>query len=191
MKLLNRVLPLSGSILMLLWALASVGSARVDVNVGINIPLPVYVAPAPPPVVVVPNSYVYYVPEIDVDILFYHGYWYRPHEGHWFRSRSYNGPWGHLAPHRVPAALVSLPPGYRHAPPGHQRIPHGKLKKNWSRWERERYWHHHGWDDRDRGGPGGGHGGRGREDRGLDDRGPGGQGFDDRGRGHGGHGHGR
>lgn len=192
MKSMKSLLLLMGAVFLFTTGFAVVSTAGVDVNVGINIPLPVYVAPAPPPVIVIPNSYVYYVPDIDVDILFYHGYWYRPHQGYWFTSRSYNGPWYHIAPHRVPRALVSLPPNYRHVPYGHQRIPYGHLKKNWSRWERERYWYQRGGDREDEGGPHGGHGGKGPKGKGYDDRGPGGQGFDDRGHGNGGgHGHDR
>ena len=62
--------------------------------------------------VVIPGTYIYAVPDIDVEILFYQGYWYRPHEGHWFRSKSYNGPWAYLDSHRVPRALFDLPPDY-------------------------------------------------------------------------------
>jgi hypothetical protein len=185
MKSSKTMLLFLGAFLFLVMGLATVSTARVDVNIGLSVPLPVYVAPAPPPVVVIPNTYVYYVPDINVDILFYHGYWYRPHEGHWFRARSYNGPWAHMAPNMVPPALVGLPPNWR-VPPGHQRIPHGQLKKNWSKWEREKYWQHHGWGNEGHGGPGGGYEGRGPEGRG-----PEGRGFDDRDRGPGGHGHGR
>ena len=175
-----------GTLLALITGFAGVSAAGVDVNVGINVPLPIFVAPAPPPVVVIPNSYVYYVPDIDVDILFYHGYWYRPHQGYWFRSRSYNGPWGRMSPYLVPPALIGLPPHWR--VPGHERIPYGHLKKNWYRWERDRYWYQRGWHNESRGG---GYG-RGYEERGFEGRrGPEGRGFDDRGGGPGGHGHGR
>lgn len=165
---------------LLVTVFATVGSAEVNVSIGVNVPLPVYVAPAPPPVVVIPNSYVYYVPNIDVDILFYHGYWYRPHGEFWYRSSSYNGPWRHMTHHSVPRALASLPPNYRHVPPGHQKIPYGHLKKNWSRWEKERHWHHNNWGHgRDHGRPdthdGKGHGHKGFNDydRGFDGRGHG------------------
>ena len=48
-------------------------SARVDVNVNIGLPPP-FVVSAPPPVVVIPGTYVYAVPDIDVEILFFQGY---------------------------------------------------------------------------------------------------------------------
>lgn len=150
-----------GTVFALTTVFAGASNAGVDVSVGVNVPLPLYVAPAPPPVVVIPGSYVYYVPDVDVDILFYHGYWYRPHGQYWYRSSSYNGPWHHMAPHGVPHALVSLPPNYRHMPPRYGKIPYGHLKKNWAKWERERYWHHNDWGHRgERGIPGGGYKGK-------------------------------
>jgi hypothetical protein len=92
-------------------------------------------------VAVIPGTYVYVVPDIGVDILFYHGQWYRPYGGHWYWAQSYNGPWLTLALASVPRALLDLPPGYRRLPPGYRRIPYGELHANWERWERDRYWH--------------------------------------------------
>ncbi len=115
--------------------------AQTNVNVGIKFPPPPpLVIPTPPPVMVIPNTYVYFAPEVDADILFYQGYWYRPYKGHWYKSVDYKGSWGYIGPDRVPPALLHLPPNFRHVPPGHQHIPHGQLKKNWKTWEKERHW---------------------------------------------------
>ena len=115
--------------------------AGVDINIGVNFgPPPPVVIHEPPPVVVIPGTYVYFAPTVGVDILFYHGYWYRPHEGRWYRAAGYNGPWIHIERERVPVVLHHLPPDYRHIPPGHQRIPYGHLKANWKTWENERHW---------------------------------------------------
>lgn len=156
----------------------SFAGTDVNVNIGINAPPPVvvpppppYVVPGPPEVVVIPGTYVYFVPGVDVEILFYRGHWYRPHAGHWFRARSYNGPWVNVPPGRVPPALVSIPGNYRTMPPGHNRIPYGQLKKNWSRWERERYWdNHREWREE---GHRGRHEGWGHEEKGPEERGHG------------------
>lgn len=110
---------------------------QVDVSIGLPSP---FEFQAPPPVVVISGTYVYLIPDVDVSVLFYHGHWYRPHEGHWFRARSYDGPWVYLAPGHVPHALTALPPHYRSVPYGHHRIPHGQLKANWGKWEREKHW---------------------------------------------------
>ena len=141
-----------------------------DLNIRIGTPPPVVIQ-SPPPMAVIPGTYVYMAPNVGVDILFYHGQWYRPHEGHWFSAPSYNGPWMHAAPGRVPRAILELPPGYRRLPPGHQRIPYEHVKGNWEKWEREKHWHQ---DKEWRGGGRGGqeeagrehqgHGGHGRKD---------------------------
>lgn len=104
------------------------------------LPLPAIKLLAPPQVVVIPGTYVYFPPDVDADLLFYHGYWYRPYEGRWYRGPHYNGPWGFVSPNRVPRALINLPREYRRIPPSHQRISHGQLKKNWETWEREKHW---------------------------------------------------
>jgi hypothetical protein len=126
-------------------------------------PPPPLVLHAPPPVILIPGSYAYFVPDIEVAILFYHGFWYRPYEGHWYRARHYNGPWGYLGPSRVPRALRGLPYDYRGRYHEHRHIPYGQLKKNWNRWERERYWDTHDDHDEGRHDDGRDHG-RGRDD---------------------------
>jgi len=70
--------------------------ADVDVKIGINIPLPPpIIFPAPPEVVVIPETYVYAVPDVDADIFFYGGWWWRPWEGRWYRSRYYDSGWNY------------------------------------------------------------------------------------------------
>jgi hypothetical protein len=127
-----------GAALLILTGFSAQSDARVDVGIGINIPA--YEFTAPPSLVVVPGTYVYFVPDINVDVLFYQGFWYRSHEGRWFRSKAYNGPWGLIAPTRVPGALIELPPEYRHIPPGHRHIPYREFNKNWKRWEKNKHW---------------------------------------------------
>lgn len=111
---------------------------------GIGIPLPPRLfVPAPPPVVVIPGTYAYFAPDVDVDLFFYHDHWYRPHGGIWYISGDYNGPWAHIEVGRVPRMLINPPAGFRNLPPGHERIPYGQLKKNWKTWEKERRWDRH------------------------------------------------
>ena len=137
------VLLISAMVFVVSALLPQTGFAEVDVKVGINVPLPAFVFQAPPAVVFIPGTYVYTVPDVDIDIVFYQGYWYRPYRDYWYRSTSYNGPWRHIVRERVPGVFFNLPPDYRHVPPGHQRIPYGQVKKNWKHWERERYWDRH------------------------------------------------
>jgi hypothetical protein len=131
---------LVGLIVTVLMGYSDRGFAEVNVNIGIGVPLPPLVIPAPPPVLLIPSTYVYFVPDAGVDIFFYHGHWYRPHHGHYYRATSYNGPWVTIAPSAVPKSVLYVPKDFRHVPPGHQRIHHGDLMKNWETWEKEKHW---------------------------------------------------
>jgi hypothetical protein len=127
-------------------------SAEVHVSIGIGLPAPQVVIPAPPPVVVhepppvvvIPGTYVYFAPDVGVDIFFYHGYWYRPHHGHWYRARGYNGPWHNIKGGRVPHVVRNLPPDFRHYGRRHERIRHVDLQRNWKTWEQKKHWDRHG-----------------------------------------------
>ncbi len=120
------------------------GQSMARVHIDVNIPLPpVFTFSAPPELVVIPGTYVYYCPDVDVDVFFYAGYWYRPYGGYWYRSVGYEGPWAYIA--SPPSVLVSLPPDYRIATRGFRHIPYGELHRNWRAWQRDRYWEHHNW----------------------------------------------
>jgi hypothetical protein len=120
--------------------------AGVDVGVSISLP-PLIVFAAPPEVVVIPETYVYAVPDINVDIFFYNGWWWRPWEGRWYRSRHYNSGWAYYR--NVPYFYREIPSGWRndyrdHRWKGHkwnyQRIPHQQVQGNWNNWEKNRHW---------------------------------------------------
>ena len=143
MKSKSLILSLIGILILALVVYPARVNAGVNVNIGINVPLPTVVIPAPPAVIVIAGTYIYFVPDVQADILFYRGYWYRPHQGHWYQSTSYNGPWGYIERRRVPGVLLHLPPDFRHVPPGHERIPYGQFKKNWTTWEKEKHWDKH------------------------------------------------
>jgi hypothetical protein len=120
---------------------ANLSQAQVNVNIGVFAPPPPVVVAAPPVMAVVPASpYVYYAPDITVGLYFYHGYWWRPNKGHWFRARSYRGPWRYIDNHHMPTPILRLPPDHRDIPPGHFRMSHREMKKNWRHWEREGHW---------------------------------------------------
>ena len=80
--------------------------------------LPPVALHGPHPVVMIPGTYVYRIPDIDVSILFYEGYWYRSCDGNWFWAESNNGPWGYIKPSEVPRPLIKLPPEYWQEPCG-------------------------------------------------------------------------
>jgi hypothetical protein len=101
---------------------------------------PAYAVPSAPNLVVIPGTYVYVIPGISMDILFWNGSWYRPYEGRWYMSRSHRGPWAYVRPNYVPPALTSLPGRHAWVQPGHRPIPYGQFTNNWKRWERDGYW---------------------------------------------------
>lgn len=115
-----------------------------EVNLNITIPLPGLGISAPPAMVVIPGTYAYFAPDVEADLFFYRGYWYRPYRGDWYYSAEYNGPWGRVAIGNLPPALVNLPPDYLRIPPGYERMPYHMVERNWRHWEEERYWDNHG-----------------------------------------------
>ena len=122
--------------------------AEVNVNIGIGFPLPPpIVFAAPPALVVLPDTYVYVVPDIAADIFFWNGWWWRPWEGRWYRSHYYDRGWGYY--NHVPSFYFDVDPGWRryyseHSWYGHrwnyERIPHQRVQQNWKSWQNNRYW---------------------------------------------------
>ena len=120
--------------------------AGVDVGVSISLP-PLIVFASPPEVVVIPETYVYVVPDSDVDIFFYDGWWWRPWEGRWYRSRHYDSGWAYYQ--RVPSFYGRVPSSWRNDYRDHrwggqqwnyQRIPNQQLQRNWSTWKKSNHW---------------------------------------------------
>ncbi len=157
-----------GAALLVSAGLVGTSSARVNLSIGIGIGTPTVVYPAAPPVVypapppvvipappemaVIPGTYVYYAPDVDVNLFFYHGFWWRPYRGCWYRSRYYRGPWVYTVPARVPRPVMYLPPHWRGRPERYERVPYGELRGHWRRWERDRHWDRDDrWRDHDRG----------------------------------------
>lgn len=119
---------------------------RVDVGVSIPLPPPIHFA-APPDMVVIPETYVYFVPDIDEEIFFYGGWWWRPWNGRWYRSQNYSSGWGYYQD--VPSFYREIPSGWRNdyrqhrwggRPWNYQRIPQQQVHQNWNNWERDRHW---------------------------------------------------
>jgi hypothetical protein len=110
-------------------------AARVEVAFPAPPPL---IIPAPPQLVLVPGTSLYVAPDIEGDIVFHQGFWWRPYSGHWYRAHSYRGPWEHIEHERVPPAIIGLPPGFRHQYRDHPRISHEEVERDWER-------RHHDW----------------------------------------------
>jgi hypothetical protein len=131
----------------LLIVLPLAAKAEVSVSIGIGIPAPVVFA-APPQVVVLPDTNnVYVVPYIEFDLFFWNGWWWRPWEGGWYRSRYYDQGW--VVYRSVPRFYYDVDPHWRthyrdHNWYGHpwryQPIPYQNLQKSWKTWQNNRYW---------------------------------------------------
>lgn len=94
-------------LLMLVLTPASV-LAMGHVDVGVRIPLPPpLLLPVPPWLVVIPETNVYAVPDIHEDIFFYGGWWWRPWQNRWYRSRYQDRDWAY----------------YKGTPSFHGRVP--------------------------------------------------------------------
>jgi hypothetical protein len=122
------------------------GEARAGVSVNINIGPPPIVVAEPPAVVMVPESRVCFVPDVEFDVFFYAGYWWSPRGDRWYRARAYNGPWVHMAPSGVPRAVVYMPRDYRARYARGPRYPYGQWKMEYPRWEKEQRQAHRRWE---------------------------------------------
>jgi len=120
--------------------------ARAEVSVSINIGPPPIVVAEPPTVVLVPQSKVYFVPDPQVDVFFYGGYWWSPRGERWYRAQAYKGPWVVMERTRVPRAVIYMPRDYRARYDRERHIPYGQWKKEHGRWDRENRKAHKQWE---------------------------------------------
>src|SRR5512139_154814 len=139
---------LMGTILSTLVIFIPISSmAGVDISIGFSLPPPV-VFTEPPAVIVLPDTYyVYVVPDMSVDIFFWNGWWWRPWEGRWYRSRYYDRGWIYY--NNVPRFYYDVDPGWRGYYRSnnwyghrwnHEWIPNRQLQQNWNTWNNNRYW---------------------------------------------------
>jgi hypothetical protein len=138
---------LSGTVLAALLTVAPIQSmAGVTVSFGISLPPPIAFV-APPEVVVIPETYVYAAPDVDVNLFFYDGFWWRLWEGRWYRSSYYNSGWSYYE--GVPDFYALVPHNWRieyreHLWNGHpwtyQRVTYHDLRRGWRDWEKNDHW---------------------------------------------------
>ncbi len=122
--------------------------AEVNVNIGFSLPLPPVIHfQEPPRLVVLPDTYVYVTPDVDVDIFFNDGWWWRPYEGRWYRSRDYNSGWYYYK--SEPSFYRQVPKHWRNDYRDHhwkgqqwnpERRKHHEVQKNWNQWKKDRHW---------------------------------------------------
>jgi len=121
--------------------------AGVSINIGIPLPPPIPFA-APPNVIVMPETDGVYVdPDIDADLFFWNGFWWRLWEGRWYRSAYYDRDWVYYD--NVPSFYFNIDRHWRdyyrnHNWYGHewnyQRIPYQRLHDNWKSWQASKSW---------------------------------------------------
>jgi hypothetical protein len=109
-----------------------------EVSFNINVGPPPVIVQEQPEQIVVPRTMVYFAPAARADLFFYRGRWWTRHEGRWFRSHSYDGPWVVVGPRYVPVEIVRLPRDYRQVYVREHHVPYGQLKKHWERREHDR-----------------------------------------------------
>ena len=121
--------------------------AGVNIGIGISLPLPIVFA-SPPDVIVIPETdNVYVVPDIDAELFFWNGWWWRPWDGNWYRSQYHDSGWSYY--NSVPRFYFDVDPGWRtYYRSGnwsghrwdHQRISNRHLKQNWKGWNQSKHW---------------------------------------------------
>lgn len=142
---------LLGAAIFFALAVSVPAAAAADVSVRIGIPLPPAIVYAGPiEVIVIPDTYlydVYVVPDLEVEIFFCRGWWWRLWEGRWYRSRHFDRGWVYYR--YIPDFYYDIHPHWRtfykdghwHGHPwNYQRIPHHQLEHNWRNWNSHRYW---------------------------------------------------
>lgn len=112
--------------LLLLLSATSV-AGQVNVDIGIRLP-------SPPRLVIIPDTRVYYAPNVAVNFFRYEkDYWvFKDHQ--WYVARHSRGPWSLVERERVPTPVLRVPARYYRAPPQewHDHAPHHP-----PRWEPE------------------------------------------------------
>jgi len=85
--------------------------AGVRVNIGLP-PIVIGIGGGPPDLVEIPDTdRVYVAPDVDVELFFWNGWWWRPYEGRWYRSHYYDRGWANY--NRDPRFYHHVDPGWR------------------------------------------------------------------------------
>ena len=126
-----------GILLAIMTVFPVISMARVDVHINIPLPPPIPFI-VPPPVVVLPGTDVYAVPDVEAEIFFRQGWWWRHWNDRWYRSRYYDRGWVYFQGY--PAWYRGIPYDWRDnyrdhrwrgQPWNYHPIPHGDLDRHW------------------------------------------------------------
>jgi hypothetical protein len=101
--------------------LASVMSVAGQVSVDIGIRLP-----SPPRLVIIPDTPVYYAPDVSANYFRYGKQYWVFKDDQWYVARQPRGPWSLVERERVPTPILRVPVRYYRAAPAewHDHAPH-------------------------------------------------------------------
>jgi hypothetical protein len=119
--------------LALLVLAASIFPAAAQEYYDIDVDLPTY-----PEMVPVPDSPVYYAPNVDSNYFFYDGLYWDYYNDGWYSSAWYNGPWSFVDPIYVPTYILWVPIRFYRRPPAYFRGWHHDRPPRWGQhWGRD------------------------------------------------------
>ena len=119
--------------LAVLLLVASILPAAAQTYYDIDVDLPAYPEMQP-----VPDSPVYYAPNVDSNYFFYDGLYWDYYNDGWYSSPWYNGPWAYVDPVYVPTYVLWVPIRFYRRPPPYFRGWHPNRPPRWSdHWGRD------------------------------------------------------
>ena len=125
-------LTMLGTLIVSLWLLTppAAEAGDVDINVNLGGPPPVIRFDREPKFVVIPESRVWRLPDYEYDFYRHDDDYYLNRDGHWYRAKSWRGPFEPFPFDRLPRVIVDLPGEYRRHPAHPHGGPPGQLKKH-------------------------------------------------------------
>ncbi|MGA2090242.1 MAG: hypothetical protein ABSH12_02120 [Endomicrobiales bacterium] len=131
---------------------AMTGIANAGVNIEVNLGAPVVREEAPAEVVYAPALGVYFVPDAQYDIFYFHGMWWSHRGNHWYRSPYYRNGWAIVKNWEVPRPVFNVPRDYRVRYGRAQHIRYRDWKEHPNQPPRDRNDHDDRGQERDHGG---------------------------------------
>ena len=106
--------------------------AEININIGVSIPGVTVTEQSEPSVIILPDTPdVYAVPDADVDIYFWNGFWWKITNGKWYKSQKYNSNW----------VIIGGAPSFYHSVNPHWRKNYSRGEWNGRPWKPEKVKH--------------------------------------------------
>ena len=111
---------------------ASIFPAAAQEYYDVGVDLPQYPEMQP-----IPDSPVYYAPDVDANYFYYDGQYWDYYNDAWYTSTWYNGPWAYVEPIYVPTYVLWVPIRFYRRPPVFFRRWNPAAPPHWAeRWGR-------------------------------------------------------